>query len=97
MRLPKGATEFDVPAGIILPVERNGKPRTKTHGLVLEVAGLLNGWSVKLLLIRLGVVSGKSANLTLPDYGELAVTRAEFREALWGRLPSRLLLTRDRA
>jgi hypothetical protein len=56
--LPKGATEFVVPAGIILPVERNGKPRTKTHSLILEVAGLLNGWSVRLLSIRLGIVSG---------------------------------------
>ena len=34
--------------------KRNGKPRTKTHSLVLGVAGLLNGWSVKLLSIRLG-------------------------------------------
>jgi hypothetical protein len=40
VRFPKGATEFVVLAGIILPVERNGKPRTKTHGLVPEVAGL---------------------------------------------------------
>src|SRR6202023_759296 len=29
VRLPKGATEFVVPAGIILPVERNGKPELK--------------------------------------------------------------------
>jgi hypothetical protein len=29
--LPKGATEFVVPAGIILPVGTNGKPRTKTQ------------------------------------------------------------------
>jgi hypothetical protein len=29
-----------IPAGIILPVKRNGKLRTKTHGLVPEVAGL---------------------------------------------------------
>jgi hypothetical protein len=58
VRLPKGATEFVVPAGIILPVERNGKPRTKTHSLVLGVAGLLNGWSVTLLSVRLGVVKG---------------------------------------
>jgi hypothetical protein len=46
---------FVVPAGIILPMERNGKPRTKTHSLVLEVAALLNGWPVKLLSIRLGI------------------------------------------
>jgi hypothetical protein len=52
MRLPKGATDFVVPAGIILPVVRNGKPRTKTHSLVLELAALLNAWSVKLLSIQ---------------------------------------------
>ena len=37
MGLPKGATEFVVPAAIILPVGTNGKPGTKTHSLVLEV------------------------------------------------------------
>jgi hypothetical protein len=49
-----------VPAGTILPVERNGKPRTKTHSLALEFAALINGWSVKPLSIRLGIVSGWS-------------------------------------
>jgi hypothetical protein len=29
--LLKGATEFVVPAGIILLVERNGNPRTEMH------------------------------------------------------------------
>jgi hypothetical protein len=38
VRLPKGVPEFVVPAGIILPVEGNGKLRTKTQSLVLEVA-----------------------------------------------------------
>ena len=57
VRLPKGTTEFGVPAGIILPVERNGKPRTKMHSLVLEVVGLLNGWSMKLLSIQLGLLT----------------------------------------
>src|SRR5882757_830673 len=58
---PKRATECVVPAGIILPVERNGNPRTKTHSLVLEVASLLNGWSVMLLSIRLRIMSGQLA------------------------------------
>jgi hypothetical protein len=33
-RLSKAATEFVVPAAIILPVEGNGKPRTKSERLV---------------------------------------------------------------
>jgi hypothetical protein len=38
-------------------VERNGNPELE-RSLVLEVAALLNAWSVKLLSIRQGIVSG---------------------------------------
>jgi hypothetical protein len=35
-----------------------GRPRTRMHSLVLEVAALLNAWSVKLLSIRQKLVNG---------------------------------------
>ncbi len=38
---PKRSNEFVIPAGIILPVEGNGKLRAKTYSVVLEVACLL--------------------------------------------------------
>src|ERR1700719_3549988 len=59
---PRGTTEFVVPAGIVLSVERNGKPRLECiDESVLEVHSLLLGGSVRLLSIRLGTVSGSLA------------------------------------